>query len=101
MPSASRFKEHDIWDDSPSVFDDADRQAVAAERGVPVHAVAFAEYKTTKREGRQVIELRELRGTAGAGLDYDASQDFRAMQRATLQTLAAGAASTTTPAKES
>jgi hypothetical protein len=71
---------------------DADRDAIAKELGAPSRdQVSFVIHaKPPDRRGR--INEYELTGTFGEGPGYDPLQDKAALQRVTLNALAAGAA---------
>ena len=68
-----------------------DFEDIAQELGAKRGQVSYAIHVKNRHEGRKLIEAYTLTGTYGEGENYDPSQDQRALDRATLQTLAAGA----------
>jgi hypothetical protein len=69
-----------------------DYEAIAKELGAPREQVSFAIHVENRREGNRMIEAYKLTGTFGPGEAYDPLQDKAALQRVTLNALAAGAA---------
>jgi hypothetical protein len=77
-----------------AAFPDSDFVEIAGELGVPGDQVSFVIHGEG-RDRRGWPTTYKLVGTAGPGEAYDPLQDRRALDRATLNTLTAGAASIT------